>query len=253
MARLLGDSEADLRRQARASYRLLRRGQARFFAKPNQRGGDARARMAALRVLSRRAQETAALAEEKSLAEKERDRLASARSRNGGAVSSTPWAGHPPPAVLMGPALSGAAPPELALAWPTKGTVVGTPGVKRDPATFARWHLGGIQILARKNAVIRAVARGVVSKTAALPQGGYAVVTTLEDGSIAVLSGLRTLEAVEGAPVDGGERLGLLGRNLDGAPILDFEYWVAGAPVDPRPQLGARPYKRPSRRSRSAP
>jgi septal ring factor EnvC (AmiA/AmiB activator) len=37
--------------------------------------------------------------------------------------------------------------------------------------------------------------------------------------------------------VKSGQALGLVGRDLDGAPVLVFELWHKGSPIDPRPLL----------------
>jgi len=84
---------------------------------------------------------------------------------------------------------------------------------------------------------VRAIADGRVRKTAALPQGGYAVVTEHGDDRISILSGLRQIDVDEGTEVKAGQALGLVGRDLDGAPVLVFELWQNGSPIDPRPLL----------------
>jgi murein DD-endopeptidase MepM/ murein hydrolase activator NlpD len=128
----------------------------------------------------------------------------------------------------------------LGISWPARGTLVSGPGIRRDPATGTDSISESVEILSRMNEPVRAVADGQVRRIAALPQGGYAVVTEHADDRISVLAGLRQVDVDEGAAVKAGQPLGLVGRDLDGAPVLVFELWQDGSPIDPRPLLPAR-------------
>jgi murein DD-endopeptidase MepM/ murein hydrolase activator NlpD len=142
---------------------------------------------------------------------------------------------------MLGPGAGAVFSPLLAagIGWPTRGTLVSGPGIRRDPATGTDSIAQGVEILSRMNEPVRAIADGRVRKTAALPQGGYAVVTEHGDDRISILSGLRQIDVDEGAEVKAGQALGLVGRDLDGAPVLVFELWHKGAPIDPRPLLAS--------------
>jgi septal ring factor EnvC (AmiA/AmiB activator) len=114
---------------------------------------------------------------------------------------------------------------------------VATPAIRRDDATGADVRLPSAELLGRLDEPVRAVADGQIRKIVALPQGGFAVVTAHEDGWVSILSGLREVEVAEGYHVDRDVRLGGMGRNLDGAPILSFALVYRGHAVDPAPVL----------------
>jgi murein DD-endopeptidase MepM/ murein hydrolase activator NlpD len=212
-------ADATARAQALAAYRLSRKRTATFLDDPAHRTGDARAADAALLVLARSLEEAAVLDDERVEASAERRALEAS-------VEAT------------------ADDPALPRHWhrrfrpPARGAAVATPAISRDEATGAQTRLPSVQLLARLDEPVHAIAAGRVGKVAALPQGGYAVVTTHEDGWLSVLSGLRQVDVAEGSRVESGQRLGSVGRNLDGAPILDFQLVHGGRAVDPGPVLG---------------
>jgi septal ring factor EnvC (AmiA/AmiB activator) len=208
------------RAQALAAYRLARKRAAAFLADPSSRGEQARALDAALWVLAREASEAALLRAELGHSARDRANLESAAAAT--STSAPPHEGHAP------------------LAWPARGTLVRGPGLRRDEATLAVLREEGIRILSRLNEPARAPAGGRVQKVAALPRGGFAVVTVHEDGAISILSGLRQVEVAEGAAIERGQRVGLVGRDLDGAPVVSLELWQRGRPVDPTPLLSDR-------------
>jgi murein DD-endopeptidase MepM/ murein hydrolase activator NlpD len=127
--------------------------------------------------------------------------------------------------------------PPATLDWPARGTVVSGPGRRRDPATGTEAISEAVEILSRMNEPARAVADGQVRRIAALPQGGYAVVLAHDEERISIVSGLRQVDVPVGTALKSGAQLGLVGRDLDGAPVVTFELWQAGVPVDPRPWL----------------
>jgi murein DD-endopeptidase MepM/ murein hydrolase activator NlpD len=233
------------RAQALAAFRLARRRSADFLGDANRRVATARALDAALLVLRRSASETAGWRKELAHAETERRALQRADSRRAG--TETEGAEAPRPLTPMMLALLGNLGPGAAavfaplgaegIIWPTRGTLVSAPGLRRDPATGTEAIAEGIEILGRMNDPVRAVADGRVRLVVELPQGGYAVVTEHADDRISILSGLRQVDVARGAAIKGGDVLGLMGRDLDGAPVLGFELWQAGNPIDPRPLL----------------
>lgn len=238
-------TEQRARAQALAAYRLARRRGADFLGDPGRRVATARALDAALMVLRRSASETAGWRRELSHAQAERQAL-----QKGGRPGPHPAAGDADPGMVLtpmslevlatlGPGAGVIFAPLMAVgvAWPTRGTLVSGPGIRRDPATGTDSISESVEILGRMNEPVRAVAGGRVRRVEALPQGGYAVVTEHPDERISILSGLRQVDVAEGAEVTAGQPLGLVGRDLDGAPVLVFELWQDGAPVDPRPLL----------------
>jgi murein hydrolase activator len=215
------EADARARADALAAYRLLRRRRAAYLADPDGRGDDARAAGAAVRVFRRQALEAAAL----------RTELARTTAERQGLEGS---AGLP---AVVAPALPASAGGAVALVPPVRGARTAAPGVRKDPATGAERRLVGLEILARLNEPVRAPAAGTLRRVTGLPQGGYAVVTVHEGGLVGILTGLRRVDVAPGAPVAAGQPLGVVGRNLDGAPVVAFELWRDGAPVDPRPLL----------------
>jgi murein hydrolase activator len=216
------EADARTRSDALAAYRLLRRRQASYLADPDGRGDDARAATAAVWLLRRQALEAAALRDELARTTAERHGLE-------GRAGLPAVVGTAEAAVAGGPALH----------IPVRGARTAAPGVRQDPATGAERRLVGLEILARLNQPVRAPAAGTLRRVTALPQGGYAVVTAHDDGLVSILTGLRRVDVLPGAVVAGGQALGVVGRNLDGAPVVGLELWRDGAPVDPRPLLYA--------------
>jgi murein DD-endopeptidase MepM/ murein hydrolase activator NlpD len=241
--RLLLDRSENAQTRARAqaliAYRLLRRRDATFLVDPRGRAVQARSLGSVLLVLNREAGEAALWRAE--LGRSARDRQALEQKglpRHGTSLDRD--------------LLPAAPPPRPALVWPVRGTVVGAPGLRRDDASSALVRQQGIRILSRLNQPALAAASGRVHRVAALPQGGFALVVahpvaegaTRPDGSpdgaggVSILSGLREVEVTEGSPVERGQRVGLVGRGLDGAPVVTFEFWQRGAALDPRTLFG---------------
>jgi len=69
--------------------------------------------------------------------------------------------------------------------------MVGKPGIRRDAPTGTELRREGIELLARLNEPVRAVAAGVIRRVETVPQGGYVVVTQHPARWVSVLSGLR--------------------------------------------------------------
>jgi murein DD-endopeptidase MepM/ murein hydrolase activator NlpD len=239
---------ARARAQALIAYRLARRRSAEFLGDPARRAETARALDAALLMLKRSAFESSALERELVLARAERSALETG-SGSGSATGSGVAAG--PPTATEPAEPTAEAPEQLVdwefpmpmavptLAWPARGTLVSGPGRRRDPATGTEAVSEAVEILSRMNEPVRAVAGGKVHRIAALPQGGYAVVVIHGEERISILSGLRRVDVAAGAELAAGDPIGLVGRDLDGAPVLTFELWQAGVAVDPRPWLPA--------------
>jgi septal ring factor EnvC (AmiA/AmiB activator) len=112
--------------------------------------------------------------------------------------------------------------------------LVGAPGIHRDAATGTELRRDGIELLARLDEPVRAVAAGVIRRVESLPQGGYAVVTQHPSKWVSVLSGMRDVVVAPGEPVEPGQALGLAGRNLDGAAVISLDLSRNRESVDPR-------------------
>jgi murein DD-endopeptidase MepM/ murein hydrolase activator NlpD len=219
LAKRSAEAEAAARGQALAAYRLARKRSAAFLDSPGRRTSDARALDAALLVLGRSLQEASTLEQERARTAAECRALEANRNddRTDAALPHH-W--------------------ERRFHIPARGASVAAPGIRRDEATGAQTRLAAVELLARLDEPVHAVAAGEIRKVAALPQGGFAIVTAHEDGWVSILSGLREVAVAPGANVAAGSRLGGVGRNLDGAPVLTFALVHAGAPVDPTPVLG---------------
>lgn len=221
------EAEARARAEALAAYRLAQRRRADFFPHADRRLSDSRALDGALRVLARGAGEATTLRRELATAAHERARL------EAGARGDEPLSAESGESRLPRPADA-----TLRLGWPTaRATVLGGPGLARDAASSIEFRRNGLELLGRMNAPVLAPAAGKIRKAEALPEGGFALVIEHDDGLVSILTGLRQLEVGPGARVARDQPLGLLGRNLDGAPVLGFELWRDRAPIDPRPLL----------------
>ncbi|HEY0713068.1 MAG TPA: peptidoglycan DD-metalloendopeptidase family protein, partial [Polyangia bacterium] len=227
--------ETQARAQALATYRLARRREAAVLGNGRRAAETARALEAALVMFRRSAWETAALRKEVGHATREREALEKALGP-GGSVDS---ANGDPGSAGAGAGDTAAALGPLALLWPARGTIVSAPGQRRDPATNTDSIAGGIEILSRMNEPAIAVAAGKVRLVEALPQGGHAIVIAHADGRTSITTGLRVVSIAVGDDVTAGQNVGFVGRDLDGAPVVTFELWQDGAPVDPRPYLPA--------------
>jgi murein DD-endopeptidase MepM/ murein hydrolase activator NlpD len=212
------------RTQARAAYRLARRGELAFVGQPEARLEDARALDLALLAARRGAGEAQSLREELDRVKAERHALADASRR------------QPPPDDVDDAGLR--------IRRPVRGSVVGSPGVRLDPMTGAEVRQDALQILARMNDPVFPPAVGTVRRVERLPQGGYAVVTDHGPGWVSVIAGLREPAVVPGESVGPDVPLGLAGRNLDGAVVISFELWHARQPVDPLALLRHPPRRR---------
>ncbi|HJX66945.1 MAG TPA: M23 family metallopeptidase [Polyangia bacterium] len=208
-------AEARVHEQALLAYRLTRRRALGFMSSPESRREDAEASDLALTSLGKSFFETRTLVDE--LAHVRAERVALDRAR-GQRVD----------------ALADAGESLRRFARPVRGAMVGVPGIRRDGPTGTKLCRDGIELLARLNEPVRAVAAGVIRRVENLPQGGYAVVTQHPARWVSVLSGLRGVVVAPGEPVEPGQVLGLAGRNLDGAAVISFELWRNRQSVDPR-------------------
>ena len=208
-------AEARVREQALLTYRLARRRELGFMSSPESRREDAEAADLALTSLGKGLSETRTLIEELAHVRAERVALDRARSQ------------RVEPLADAGESLR-------RFARPVRGAMVGVPGIRRDGPTGTELRRDGIELLARLNEPVRAVAAGVIRRVESLPQGGYAVVTQHPAGWVSVLSGLRGVVVAPGEPVELGQVLGLAGRNLDGAAVILLELWRIRRSVDPR-------------------
>ena len=215
-------AEAKLREQALLAYRLTRRRELGFLSSPKSRLDDAQAADLALVSLGKGLAETRILAGELEQVRAERGALDRARSQRANAPADT------------GESLR-------RFARPVRGAVVGVPGIRRDAATGTELHRDGIELLARLDEPVRAVAAGVIRRVEILPQGGYALVTQHPSRWVSVLSGMRDVVVAPGEPVEPGQALGLAGRNLDGAAVVSLELWRNRESVDPRDVLPGVP------------
>ncbi|HEY0706053.1 MAG TPA: M23 family metallopeptidase [Polyangia bacterium] len=251
--------EERARAHALATYRLARRREAEVLANGKRAAETARALEAALVVLRRSAWETAALRKEVVHATRERAALEKALVRRpdttadsraeqvavvGEGIGTLPVPARasgadprPDPAAAAPVAAPALGP--LALPWPARGTVVSGPGQRRDPATGTESIAGGVEILSRMNEPAIAIAAGKVRVVQALPQGGHAVVIAHPEGRTSITTGLRVVSVSVGDEVTANQNIGFVGRDLDGAPVITFELWQAGVPIDPRPYLAS--------------
>jgi murein DD-endopeptidase MepM/ murein hydrolase activator NlpD len=208
-------AEARVREQALLAYRLARRRELGFVSSPESRLGDAESADLALASLGKGFVEARILADELKHVRDERVALDRARGQRAEAPADT------------GESLR-------RFARPVRGAMVGVPGIRRDAPTGTELRRDGIELLARLNEPVRAVAAGVIRHVENLPQGGYAVVTQHPARWVSVLSGLRGVAVTPGEPVEPGQALGLAGRNLDGAAVISLELWRNRESVDPR-------------------
>jgi murein DD-endopeptidase MepM/ murein hydrolase activator NlpD len=205
-----------VRQQAWMAYRLGRRRELGFFADTSLRPEAARASAMAVFVLNRSVHEAAKIDDELQRVKRERASYA-ARDAQGEPGASGPATTSKP-----------------SLVWPAKGPVISAPGLRPDPVTGVVYRDTGVQILARVDAAVVSPGTGQVRRVTNVPTGGYAVVIAHADGMVSVLSGLRVVDVSEGESVKAGSQVGLVGRTLDGAPVLRMAVWKSGQPVDPR-------------------
>lgn len=215
-------AEAKLREQALLAYRLTRRRELGFVSSPSSRLDDAEATDLALASLGKGIAETRVLADELGRVRAEKVALDRARSQQADAPTDA------------GESLR-------RFARPVRGAMVGAPGIRRDSPTGTELRRDGIELLARLNEPVRAVAAGVIRRVESLPQGGWAVVTQHPARWVSVVSGMRDVVVAPGEAVEPGQTLGLAGRNLDGAAVISLELWLHRQSVDPRAVLPGPP------------
>jgi septal ring factor EnvC (AmiA/AmiB activator) len=230
-------AEKTTQKRALLAYRLLRQRELGFAANPETRLEDARTFDMALLALRRSSEETATLA-------RELDRVRADRSTLEAALITRALAeqGNAEGAPLSG-GMAGAASAANAvkrLLRPVRGTAVALPGSRRDGSTKVELRHDSLQILARLNEPVRAVAEGVVKRVEALPQGGFAVVVAHGSGLTSITTGMRDIAVRTEQAVAAGQTLGFVGRNLDGAAVVSVEIWHNRRAQDPGKLLHMR-------------
>jgi murein DD-endopeptidase MepM/ murein hydrolase activator NlpD len=216
------NAESTARKRGLLAYRLCRRRELGFATNPERRLEDARAFDLALVALQRSAGETSTLSYELDRLRSERTaieaafvaRATAAASPTDGAVATT---NLDQPGQLLRP---------------VRGEAVAMPGARRDGSTKVELRHAGVKMLARLNEPVRAVAAGIIRRVEALPQGGFAVVTTHATGMTSIVTGLRDISVAPGDKVSPGQALGLAGRNLDGAAVVSIELWSKRHPLE---------------------
>jgi murein DD-endopeptidase MepM/ murein hydrolase activator NlpD len=224
-------SEAVTRQRGLLAYRLGRRLELGFAANPENRLDDARAFDAALLALRRSAAETVTLSRALDRVRVERGLVetafvARATGERGKETDES---------ISARPALPGR------VVRPVRGEAVAFPGTRRDGPTRVELRHDGVAMLARLNEPVRAITAGTVERVEALPQGGFAVVTSHASGWTSIVSGLRDITVRAGDRVEAGATLGLAGRNLDGAAVVSVEIWKNRHAQDAGRLLRARP------------
>jgi murein DD-endopeptidase MepM/ murein hydrolase activator NlpD len=204
-------AEAGVRKRALFAYRLARHRELGFATEPENRLEDAGGFDMALLALRRSADECAALTLELDRVRADRTTMESALIARALAASRDGANDQPDR--------------RLQLLRPVKGTPVAVPGVRRDGPTKVELRHDSLDLLARMNDPVRAVAPGMVKRVERLPQGGFAVVTAHAGGLTSIVSGLRDVRVRAADAVEAGQTLGLAGRNLDGAVVVSLEIW----------------------------
>jgi septal ring factor EnvC (AmiA/AmiB activator) len=209
-------AETTTRQRALLAYRLSRRRELGFSANPENRLDDARSFDLALVALRRGLDESQTLARELDRVRVERSALEAAliaRALSENADDASPAAGPD-----RGPG-------STRLLRPVRGTPVTVPGARRDGPTKIEIRHDSVEILARLDEPVHAVAAGVVKRVEPLAQGGFAVMTAHPGGLTSILTGLRDVAVRPGETVTAGQKLGLVGRNLDGAAVVSLAIW----------------------------
>ncbi len=209
---------ATARAQALDLYRIAQHRQLTFVASPEHRLEDARAFDLALTALRRSSEEKRAIAHELDLVRDERATLASVMTRRARSGDARTESDVRTKAAFLRPL--------------KRGTPVAVPGLRRDGPTKVELRHDDVDLLARMNAPVRAVAAGVIKRVELLPEGGFAVVTLHADRMVSIVSGLRDVVVRPAATVEAGQTLGLAGRNLDGAAVVSVEIWRDRHPQD---------------------
>jgi murein DD-endopeptidase MepM/ murein hydrolase activator NlpD len=213
-------AEAGTRKRALFAYRMARRRELGFAVEPENRLSDASAFDMAIVALRRSADETRALAQELDRVRTDRSTMESALLARAFAAAQKAEAGADGRAT------------HTPLVRPLRGATLAIPGVRRDGPTKVELRHDSVDLLARMNDPVRAIAAGVVERVELLPQGGFAVVISHADGLVSIVSGLRDVVVAAKAPVEAGQSLGLAGRNLDGAAVVSVELWRNRRPQD---------------------
>lgn len=219
---------ARARRLGLLAYRMARHRELGFAAAPENRRDEASAFDLALVALRRSADETQALARELNQVRTDRTTMESALIARALAASK------------QSEADDRVANRRVQLMRPVKGTPVAVPGVRRDGPTKVELHHDSVDLLARLDDPVHAVAAGVVKRVELLPQGGFAVVTAHPGGLTSIVSGLREVRVRVDDAVAVGQTLGLAGRNLDGAVVISLEIWRDRRAQDAAKLLRAR-------------
>jgi len=210
-------AESTTRQRAQLAYRLSQRRELGFAANPENRLDDARTFDLALVALRRGLEESRTLARELDRVRAERSTLEAAL-----VTRALAEAGQDNAETLASPD-RGLAPARLLR--PVRGTPVAVPGARRDGTTKIEIRHDSVEILARLNEPVHAIAPGVVKRIEPLAQGGFAVMTAHPGGITSILTGLRDIAVKPGDAVLAGQTLGLTGRNLDGAAVISVEIW----------------------------
>ena len=216
-------AEGTTRQRALLAYRLSRRRELGFAANPETRLDDARTFDLAVVALRRGLDESRTLACELDRVRAERSTLEAALVTRALADASADRTEET------------ASPDRLSTArllHPVRGTPVAVPGARRDGTTKIEIRHDSVEILARLNEPVHAIAAGVVKRVEPLSQGGFAVMTAHPGGITSILAGLRDVAVKPGDAVLAGQILGLTGRNLDGAAVLSVEIWRRRQPQD---------------------
>lgn len=218
-------AESTTRQRALLAYRLSRRRELGFAANPETRLDDASSFDLALVALRRGLDESRTLGRELDKVRVERSTLEAALVTRalGEAI------GQDRAETAAGPE---GRPSTTHLLRPVRGTPVAVPGARRDGTTKIEIRHDSVEILARLNEPVHAVAAGVVKRVEPLAQGGFAVMTEHPAGLTSILSGLRDVAVKPGDVVLAGQTLGLTGRNLDGAAVISVEIWHHRQPQD---------------------
>ena len=229
-------AENTTRQRTLLAYRLSRRRELGFVANPEIRLDEARSFDLALVALRRGLDESRTLARELDRVRVDRSALEAALVAR--ALDESASAASMADAGIVGGA-DGSVPTSadrrLGLARllrPVRGTPVAVPGTRRDGTTKIEIHHDSLEILARLNEPVHAIAAGVVKRVEPLAQGGFAVMTAHPGGLTSILTGLRDVSVRPGDAVLAGQALGLTGRNLDGAAVISVAIWRNRRPED---------------------
>jgi murein DD-endopeptidase MepM/ murein hydrolase activator NlpD len=219
---------ATARERALLAYRMARRRELGFMANPEGRLDEAQTFGLALVALRRSLDESQTLA-------RELDGVRSEQTTLESALVDRALREHAQASDAMAEGSPRQRPPR-----PVRGTAVAVPGVRHDGPTKVELRHDSVEILARLNDPVRAIAPGVVRHVENLPQGGFAVVMAHDDGKTSIVSGLRDFAVKAGDHVEAGQILGLAGRNLDGAAVISIEVWQKRRPIETAKLLRVR-------------